>query len=193
MKDFDEVKKNKKEDGNKIVVSKNIMIFVGISTGLLAVIWVTLAWIYIPNPFVFIMENIPEVIGTLISLALLVFGISLANKGIFNKGGTDYYPTCYGEKKLHVYLKKYDEFNDWETIQFEIRKMFKTRSSDPYDCEYFDCVMQLERRDEVFKKVWNDFNYTNAIEKRNTAQEIYMGKLRRYVYYSVYYHTKEKK
>ncbi len=176
-------------NANKLAVPFWTIIIVVTIDAILLVAWCFCVYKYMPCPTSFIIENIPNVIGTLISFSLGVFGVTSVNRGVFSKGGTKYYPRAFGEKKLNDILNGYIETcdeNTYHKVQDKIADLLKPMEGYQNHSLYFKYVFQLLDSDWDFAKVWNDFNYYGAKIHPSDKDKEYLYKLRKYIYNKVY-------
>lgn len=105
-------------------------------------------------------------------------------RGRENKaGGTKYYPSKYGKRKLGKMIDNYNEQYDDEIYNkaaLFVSKIAKQRHDDYMNIV---CTLQL---DADFKKVWNDFNYYYGMDEKRREDDQYFQSVRRYIYLHVY-------
>jgi len=156
-------------------------------------IWWKLVFSYSSDPYPIILNGIPSMLGSLVAFSAIVFGINVVNKGILNRGGTVFYTKKYGYKELNSILSDYDNYSDYENVKKTIKELIIRRSPIEFDSPYFDCVYELQGKDdENFKKVWNDYNYYFNKKPMLKSEERYLKRLEKYVFIKVYETYKSK-
>lgn len=98
-------------------------------------------------------------------------------------GGTKYYPSKYGKRKLGEMIDKYNENYDDET--YNKAELFVSAIANRQHDDYLNMVYTLQL-DADFKKVWNDFNYYYGMDEKRREDNPYFRSVRKYIYLHVY-------
>ena len=98
-------------------------------------------------------------------------------------GGTKYYPSKYGKRKLGEMIDKYNENYDDEI--YNRAALFVSDIANRRHDDYLNMVYTLQL-DADFKKVWNDFNYYYGMDEKRREDDPYFRSVRRYIYLHVY-------
>lgn len=157
----------------------NIVLF-GSSIGLVVV-----AILYAFKIKVCFLNNLQPWVNSYITLFCgYIGGAFVYEKFRENKsGGTKYYPTQYGKRKLgkmiEEYNKQYDEETYYKATQF-VLDVSSNRNE-----EYFHMVWLLQINHD-FRKVWNDFNYYFGMDVKKREDNLYFQSVKKYVYLQVY-------
>lgn len=157
----------------------NIVLF-GSSIGLVVV-----AILYAFKIKVCFLNNLQPWVNSYITLFCgYIGGAFVYEKFRENKsGGTKYYPTQYGKRKLgkmiEEYNKQYDEETYYKATQF-VLDVSSNRNE-----EYFHMVCLLQINHD-FRKVWNDFNYYFGMDVKKREDNLYFQSVKKYVYLQVY-------
>lgn len=128
------------------------------------------------------LKNIPEMLGYIATIDTFLLALFAIKNGLFSRGGTEFYPKLYGEKKLSYILNRKND--DYSKIVNSIYTLLNSGQGESN--EYFKRVYKLQHKSSEFKKVWNDYNYLHAKQNKSEKQEIYYQKLEEYVFRSVY-------
>lgn len=164
-----------------------LIVMVAINT-IISIAWALGIWNYsntYKGNILTIFLGIPNLLCNLATFSLAIFGITIAKKGVFDKGGTEYYPTCYGENKLNNILAETDNYNDYEEVLKIISKLLNYKSSNTSQNEYFMYVFILQKTSDDFVKVWNDYNYYSPQNVQNLNNDYYK-RLEKHIFVKVY-------
>lgn len=135
-----------------------------------------------------ILSDLPNLLGNISAFNVFIFGIKISREGAFTNGksGTKYYPREYGRKKLKDIILRNTSNIDYSDILDKIDILTKTE-------KYFDIVFKLQKMSVDFIKLWNDYNYYAAIDKKNDKQFEYYKEIEKAVFSMVYEESEKQK
>ena len=136
--------------------------------------------------FYTILRDTPDLLRNLSTFSVAIFGVTIVRKGIFDKGGTKYYPTSCGKNKLGNIIGEYNEYPNYSEVVEVISELLVPYSEDPFDCRYFQYVYKLQKIDDDFVKVWNDYNFYSAKEMKKPEDRKYLKQLEKYIFIKIY-------
>ena len=157
----------------------NIVLF-GSSIGLVVV-----AFLYAFKIKVCFLNNLQPWVNSYITLFCgYIGGAFVYEKFRENKsGGTKYYPTQYGKRKLGKMIEEYNKQYDEETYYKATQFVLDVSSNQNEEYFHMVCLLQINHD---FRKVWNDFNYYFGMDVKKREDNLYFQSVKKYVYLQVY-------
>ena len=131
-------------------------------------------------------KDLPEFINNISTFFATLMGLEIARSGIFNKGGTFWYPKKYGYWKLRKIFKNYNFVkSNKEYIELNDYINRINPSDNSFNSQYFNCVYVLQEISYDFRVVWNDYNYYSSIKKPSKHVHKLLNKIKQYIYLEV--------